>query len=201
MRRSGYAERRPVAGLNRKDRTEMIREQGKKQDRLGNFIFAGGIVLGTAADQASKLAAASSLKGHGAVPVLQGIFELLYLENRGAAFGILKNRQWIMILLALAISAGAVFMAVRLPKERRYRALRLALGLLVCGALGNLIDRIARGYVIDFLYFSLIDFPVFNIADIFVCAGCALLLILLLFYYREEDLQIFGNEKGKTNGS
>ena len=179
----------------------MKQELEKKPDRISAAVSFTGIAAAVLADQLTKLAAYNRLRGRGAVPVVKGVFELLYLENRGAAFGILKNRQWIMMILALAISAGAVFVMYRLGPGRKYRPLRFALGMLVAGAAGNLIDRMARGYVVDFLYFSLIDFPVFNIADVYVCVGCALLILLLLFCYREEDLQIFGNDKEKNNGS
>ena len=74
--------------------------------------------------------------------------------------------------------------------DKKYRWLRFILVLLTAGALGNLIDRLRLNYVIDFFYFELINFPIFNVADIYVTVGMALLLILVLFYYKEEELEV-----------
>ena len=142
------------------------------------------------ADQVTKLLAAAYLKGREPVELIPGVFEFYYLENTGAAFGILKHRQPLLIILAVAIAVFSGWVCIRkLPATRKYTPLRIVCCMLTAGALGNMIDRIRCKYVIDFLYFSLIDFPVFNVADIFVCVSCGLLLILLLFYYKEDDLQ------------
>ena len=151
--------------------------------------FAVPAILLFLADQFTKMLAASRLKGKGSVPVVKGVFELLYLENTGAAFGILKNRQWIFMLFAAVIICAVSWFCCRyLLDDRKYLPLRAVCALMCAGAAGNLADRILHGYVIDFLYFSLIDFPVFNLADVYVCAASALLFILLLFYYKDKDL-------------
>ena len=142
-----------------------------------------------AADQLTKFLAVSTLKGREAFVLIPGLFELLYLENKGAAFGILKNRQYLLGLFAAVVCIGAAVIYRRTPQEKKYTPLRLVCCMLSAGALGNMIDRIFRHYVVDFLYFSLIDFPVFNVADIYVCVSCFLLLFLLLFYYKEDDLK------------
>lgn len=156
-----------------------------------------GLILLLAADQLTKLLAYQALRPHGPVTLLPGIFELHYLENQGAAFGMMENMQWVFILFALAIAAAAVLFYVRLPMERRFFPLRLLCVTLSAGALGNMIDRITHHYVIDFLYFSLIDFPIFNVADIYVCVSTAILLLLLLFVYKDEDFQLLMGKRTK----
>ena len=78
----------------------------------------------------------------------------------------------------------------RAPMEKKYRWIRFILALLTAGALGNLLDRLRLDYVVDFFYFELIDFPVFNVADIYVTVGMGLLIVLVFFYYKEEELEV-----------
>ncbi|MCC8106484.1 MAG: signal peptidase II [Clostridiales bacterium] len=139
------------------------------------------------ADQAAKLLACKYLKGTSGISLISGVFELYYVENRGAAFGMLTNRQLLFVVIAFVMIAAAVFIYVRLPLKEHYNLLRMVCVLIAAGAAGNLIDRLARGYVVDFLYFSLIDFPVFNIADCCVCIGAGLAVVLLFTVYKTEE--------------
>ena len=143
----------------------------KKQIRI--YIYIIGLIL---IDQLSKVWALSALRGTEGIAVIPNVFELSYLENRGAAF-----LTWIYR---------------RIPQTKKYIPLRISYALIMAGAFGNLIDRVFRGYVVDFFYFKWIDFPVFNVADIYVTVTMILLLILILFFYKEEDLD-FLNRKGK----
>lgn len=164
-------------------------ERMSRSGRLARFVLPAGCLI--AVDQATKLAAAHFLKGNDPVSLIPGVFEFFYLENRGAAFGMFKGRQLLLAVLALLISFFAGRACVKLlPQERKYLPLRIVCVMLSAGALGNMIDRIWHHYVIDFLYFSLIRFPVFNVADVYVCVSCAMLLLLVLFYYKDEDLQL-----------
>jgi len=154
---------------------------------LPGFLIPTVLLL--LADQGTKRAAYLFLRGHSSVSVIPGVFELLYLENTGAAFGILKQKQLFLVLLAVCIVLLTGWFSVwKLPAGKRYFPLRAACSMLCAGAIGNMLDRCIHGFVIDFLYFSLIDFPVFNVADIYVCVSCVLLVLLLLFYYREEEM-------------
>jgi len=158
--------------------------------KIRNKIYAAGAILTfvlLAADQITKYLAKCFLADTSGMTLIPGVFEFYYLENRGAAFGILDNRQLIFILIALLISVFAVYVYARLPFEKGYHPLRFVCSLITAGALGNMLDRLVRGYVIDFLYFSLIDFPVFNIADCYVCIGAGLAVILLFTLYRSEE--------------
>ena len=141
------------------------------------------------ADQGTKYLAWRFLRTGGPLVLKHGVFELHYLENNGAAFGMLRNKQWIFIVFAAVIVGAGAYLYHRLSKlSPRFLPLRISVTALMAGAVGNMIDRLVHGYVIDFIYFSLIHFPVFNIADIYVCAGCALFMVLILFVYHEDDI-------------
>ncbi|MBP5200455.1 MAG: signal peptidase II [Schwartzia sp.] len=134
------------------------------------------------ADQAVKLLIASSMKMGESIPVLPGIFHITYIENPGAAFGLFANQRTIFIAAALLVIAAACFAYRRLMNESR--TVRWGVALLLGGAAGNLIDRVRLGRVIDFLDFRV--WPVFNIADIGICIGVALLMFTLACDMKKE---------------
>lgn len=146
-------------------------------------------------DQYTKILALTHLKNQNPFVIWDGVFELCYLENRGAAFGILQNRQIFFIIMTAIVLIAIMFIYKRTPDTKKYLPLRLTIIFITAGAIGNMIDRIFRGYVVDFFYFSLIDFPIFNVADIYVTATFFLLAILLLFYYKDEELEIYSFKK------
>ena len=148
--------------------------------------FLVGIIL-VFLDQYTKYLAFTYLRPKGAVVLIQGVLELRYLENRGAAFGILQNRQWVFVVFALVCIILCAWIGFKLAVSDRHTASRVCLAVLAAGAAGNLIDRVSRGYVVDFIYFSLIRFPVFNLADVCVTLSTIALVILVLFFYRGEE--------------
>ncbi len=151
-------------------------------------------------DQLTKFLAVAHLKNQAAISILPGVFELSYLENRGAAFSILQNQRTFFLILTPILLILIVFFYLRqIPDEPRYRWLNYIAILIFSGAIGNFIDRAANGYVVDFFYFVLIDFPVFNVADIYVVIAAALLIILGLFYYKEEDFERLLTIRKKTS--
>ena len=109
--------------------------------------------------------------------------------STAAAFGIFNGMKYAFVMLAAIISIAAFICFIRLPDKKRLRPFRLCLVLITSGAVGNVIDRIRLGYVVDFIYFKPINFPVFNFADICVTCAAFLLIVLLLFVYKEEDLK------------
>ena len=159
------------------------------------WIYLAGTAGLYLTDQISKAAARHFLKGKGPVSVIRGFLEFFYLQNEGAAFGVLKGRQWIFILFALAITLISCCLSVRISGSRRYLPVRILCMMLSAGALGNMTDRLIHHYVIDFIYFKIIDFPVFNVADIYVTCSCISLIFLLIFVYKEEDLTKAGGNK------
>ena len=144
---------------------------------LLGVLLCGGLI---AADLLTKLTA--SKLGSREVVLIPGVLSLSYIENRGAAFGIMQGRQWLLIVISAVMIAAAVVFCIRRIRDTRYRYLRVLIVFLVAGALGNMIDRIMLGYVRDFIYFKLIDFPVFNVADIYVTVSAVLILIWIILH-------------------
>ena len=165
--------------------------KSKKSLYLG--ILAVLILFG--ADQITKYLARTYLAGTSGIELIPGVFELFYLENRGAAFGMMANRQWFFILIAVLMLAAASYIYVKIPADVHYGALRAVCILIAAGAAGNMADRLIFHYVIDFLYVSLIDFPVFNIADCYVCVGAVLAVILIFTVYREDPFEFLTGKK------
>lgn len=145
------------------------------------------VILGVALDQFTKHLAVSHLQD-GPIVLIDGVFQLQYLENRGAAFGMLQNQQVFFIIISIITLLVVAFIYIQLPKSKHFLPLRICMMALVAGAIGNMIDRIRLQYVVDFFYFELIDFPIFNVADIFATVATIALIVLFLFYYTEEDL-------------
>lgn len=150
-------------------------------------------------DQWTKSLAVAHLKGNEPISLIPNVFELRYLENRGAAFGMMEGKQLFFIIIALAAVLFVAYAYFKLPWESRYHYLR-ALGIAIAGgAVGNLIDRVTNGFVVDFFYFRLIDFPIFNVADIYVTVATIVLALLILFYYKEEEMERIFPSKKKEN--
>ncbi|MDE7314045.1 MAG: signal peptidase II [Eubacterium sp.] len=146
-------------------------------------------ILFVCIDQASKQAAQQMLRGKAAVSLIPGVFELLYLENRGSAFGLMQGQKFLFLSMAGLMLFLIPYLYARIPLTRRFWYLRMIAVLFLSGAVGNAIDRMVNGYVIDFFYVSLIDFPIFNVADIYVTVSTFLLIVLMLFYYKDEDFE------------
>ena len=167
---------------------------GKVRDYLTAALCCAAAVL---LDQVTKHLAVAHLKLQMEIVLIPGVFELRYLENRGAAFGLFQNRQMFFVCAAVVIFLLIGFFYGRIPGGRRYLPMRIC-GVLICaGAVGNLIDRIRYQYVVDFFYFRLIDFPIFNVADCYAVIACILFAYLILFFYKEEELEWFAFFKSK----
>lgn len=154
------------------------------------ICVAGFVVL----DQVTKYLTVVNLKNDAAFPILKDIFELTYVENKGAAFGIFQEKRWFFILITIMVLVFILYYYFKLPRNRKYNPLKFSLILIVSGAIGNLIDRVRLGYVIDMLYFKLINFPVFNVADSYVVVGSILLMLLIMFKYKDHDFDFKKNE-------
>lgn len=149
------------------------------------FSALGVVAVLTIIDQLSKYAAAVYLKGKSSIPLIPGVFELTYLENSGAAWGMFENFRWIFLVMTVILSGGIIYVYLKTPQEKSYGFFRILCMVLLSGAFGNAIDRLIHGYVIDFFYISLINFPVFNIADCYVTFSIGLFLIV----YRKEVME------------
>lgn len=154
----------------------------------GILAIAAGILL----DQYTKLLAVRHLKDQNPIHIIRGVFQLHYLENRGAAFGMMQNQKVLFLVFGVLVLAFVSYLYVKMPHTNRFLALRICMLAIVSGAAGNMIDRIRLNYVVDFFYFELINFPIFNVADIYVTLAAIGLVLLVLFYYKEEEIdQIF----------
>lgn len=150
-------------------------------------VYAVAIAVLTLIDQLSKSWMVNNLKGHENIVWIKNVFELEYLENTGAAFSSFLGKQAFLISLTSFILLVVIFEFVRVPSTKRYGWMRFSFALLIAGAVGNLIDRVKQGYVVDFFYFKPINFPRFNVADCYVCVSMVLLAILLFFVYKDEE--------------
>lgn len=130
-------------------------------------------------DQLSKVLTLKYLAPIKDIPIIKNVFHLTYVENRGAAFGMLQNQK-IFFVITTIIILGAIYFYVRNNKPNRFMA--ISLSLIVGGAIGNFIDRIRLGFVVDYFNFTLINFPVFNIADSAVVIGAFLVSIYIIKY-------------------
>lgn len=171
----------------------MNTEQSRSKHYILIVFFTCLLVM---LDQFSKYLVIGSLKDKPAFVIIQNVFQLEYLENRGAAFGLLQNQKIFFLISAVVITIAVVWFFLHVPIERHYLPLEICAVFILAGAWGNGIDRLIRGYVVDFFYFILIDFPIFNVADIYLTVSVLVLVILLLAYYKEDDLErILHNRK------
>lgn len=138
------------------------------------LIIIAVIVL----DQIIKKAVVAAMSLYESIPVIQDIFHITYIHNTGAAFSIMEGRISVLILLPLVMIIGAVIFML-IMRKKGHPVLMTSVALIAGGGIGNLIDRIALGYVVDYLDFRV--FPIFNLADIAVCVGCGLLIVYVLF--------------------
>lgn len=158
-----------------------------------SVLLVAGLVL---LDQITKQLAVRYLKTD-TFWLIKDVFSLRYLENRGVGFGLLQGKIPFILLFNLLILAVILFVLWRMPVNKRMTPVRVVLLFTVAGAMGNIIDRVRLGYVIDFFSFDLIDFPVFNVADVYVTVSVILLVLLYLFYLKTDELE--NALKGKTD--
>lgn len=161
-------------------------ECNKKKSIMWILIGIVFTSLLTALDQITKIIAVEKL-ADGPFVLIHGVFEFYYVSNYGAAWGILSGKRYFFLIITIVIMVLIACVYYRTPKTKKYSGIIFCEILLISGALGNFIDRISLGYVRDFLYFSLIDFPIFNVADCYVVISAVLLCILVIFVYKDED--------------
>ncbi|MDO5101025.1 MAG: signal peptidase II [Eubacteriales bacterium] len=145
-----------------------------------HLIFVLLTLLLLLADQFTKHLAVIELRDKGrSIPLIEDVLSFTYLENRGAAFGLLQNARYFFIALTIAVMIGCGYYYIKKMNES-FMKYPFALLLLMAGAIGNLIDRIRFGYVVDFISLDIIHFPIFNVADIFVTLAAAYFAYLVI---------------------
>lgn len=169
----------------------------KNPQRKSCIVASVSILLLVIFDQFTKWLAITKLKGQESFNLIRNVLELEYLENRGAAFGMLQNQRIFFVILTAVMLVGIAYLFLKTPKTNRYLPIRICAVFIAAGAIGNLIDRVIRGFVVDFIYFSLIDFPIFNVADIYVTVTFFVLILLMFFYYTDEDFAVYSRKKSE----
>lgn len=155
------------------------------------------IVLLIVFDQFTKKLAVSKLMGKPSFIILKNVLEFDYLENRGVAFGMLQGQKIFILLAGFIFIAALMFFMIKMPQGRKYTILHIILSFVIAGGAGNIIDRVSLGYVIDFISFVLIDFPIFNVADCYVVCGVIAMSIVILFVFADEDFEFMSFKKSK----
>ena len=135
-------------------------------------------------DQLSKLWVLQNIALHTQIPAIPGLFHLTYTQNTGAAFSSFQGMIWLFVLIFILFTAGIIweFSGKRLPLSTFER---WCVAAIYAGGLGNMIDRIRLGYVVDMIEVEFIKFPVFNVADCFITCGCIALMVSLVFFNKE----------------
>ncbi|PTX51938.1 signal peptidase II [Melghirimyces profundicolus] len=146
-------------------------------------------------DQVTKWLVLKKMSLYESIPLWEGVFHITSHRNRGAAFGILQNQQWLFITITVAVVCGITWYLIRLKRTQPLMSWSLAL--ILGGAVGNLIDRIRWGEVVDFLDFRLIHYPIFNVADSAIVIGVGLMIFLTLRQPHEQE-EAFTKEAGET---
>lgn len=170
----------------------------KRRKTILLAVDLAAVALLTYFDQFTKYLAVFHLKGKPNIPILKDILVLQYLENKGAAFGMLQNQKIFFLLIEILILLVIGFALVKMPADKKYNLMHLTAVLVAGGAIGNMIDRVVQDYVVDFIYFVLIDFPIFNVADIYVTCATVLFVVTVLFYYKEEDFSFLSIKQNRT---
>lgn len=148
-------------------------------------------------DQFTKHLAVVYLKGQAPYVLIDGVLELQYLENRGSAFGMLQNQKVFILFVGIVFLAVLLFFLLKLPEQKKFRIVHILLAVIIAGGIGNMIDRFRLDYVVDFISFVLINYPIFNVADIYVVVATIGLFILFLFVYKEKDLEFLNFKQNR----
>ncbi len=171
-----------------------------KSSKNKGFILLFDAILAAiliAVDQFTKHLAIIHLKDQSSFVLIEGVLELQYLENRGSAFGMLQNQKFFILFVGMIFLAVLLFFLWKLPAKKKYGFLHILITMIIAGGIGNMIDRLRFDYVVDFISFILINYPIFNGADIYIVVGTICLFILLLFVYKESDLDFLSFKQNR----
>lgn len=171
----------------------------KNQTKRGVMLAIDAIIIIILflADQYTKHLAVEQLKDRPAYVLIDGVLELQYLENRGSAFGMLQNQKFFILFVGVVFLLVILFFLLKLPEKKKYNIVHILLSVIVAGGLGNMADRIRLDYVVDFISFVLIHYPIFNVADCCVVVATVLLFFLFLFVFKEQDLEFLNFKQNR----
>ncbi len=170
------------------------------KQKVRHFIL---FIILTAFDQGTKLWVRNTLMNNDPIQIIPDVFSLQYHENTGAVWGIMSGKVQFLSIFTFIILAFIVYLYFKIPEDKKFNPMKLISVFIIAGAIGNLIDRVFLGYVVDFIYFELINFPLFNIADSYLTVSCIVLFLLAIFYYKDTDFEfldrLFPFQKKSTN--
>lgn len=158
------------------------------------LIVIISIILLVIIDRITKIwAEATLIKGN--IELIPGMlrFELLPGGNNGAAWGMLSGHQLLFIIIASLVCIMLLFIIYNMPFEKKLYPIIVFMTLIISGGIGNMIDRAFIGTVTDFISFYIINFPIFNVADMYVSVATVVFIIMFLFYYSDDDLKSIEN--------
>lgn len=169
------------------------------KERIRHFILLIILIL---IDQLSKYWVRTDLISRDII-IIPDVLKLQYHTNTGAVWGILTDKTLFLSIFTVIVLLLIILFYFKIPQARKYSFLKLSIIFIMAGAVGNLIDRIFLGHVIDFIYFELINFPLFNFADSYLVVASIVLIILSCFYYNDDDLMFVYKlfNKGKADKS
>ena len=144
-------------------------------------LFSAGIVI---ADQVTKYLTVANIELYADVPFIPGLLQLTYVQNTGAAFSSFEGQQWLFALVFAVFTAGVLYEYFKAPMPFT-KLERWCIAAIYAGGLGNMIDRVRLGYVVDMIETTFMEFPVFNVADCFITCGCILLMAHLILFNKE----------------
>ena len=153
-----------------------------------------------ALDQYTKYLAINHLKNRPALVLIDGVLELQYLENRGSAFGMLQNQKFIILFVGIVFLAVIIFFLFRMPLKKKYNIVHILLSVVIAGGIGNMVDRFRFDYVVDFISFVLINYPIFNVADCYIVVAMIILFLLFVFVFKEKDLEFLSFKQNRCGG-
>ena len=154
------------------------------------------LVLIIFADQLSKWLVVALLQGKESVYVIPGVLRFTYVENDGAAFGMLDDHRWVFLVLSTVMIIALIFYIVKYKPSSKW--VMTSLILIVGGGIGNMIDRIRLGYVVDFFKTEFMDFAVFNVADCFITVGAVLLGVYVIFFEPKVEKRLKAEKEAQA---
>jgi len=167
--------------------------------RLRHLLYAVVLII---LDQLTKYWSRAAFSDGSDISVIPGVLRFVLHKNTGAVWGFLSGTEHSILYLTIAtviILALIIFIYFKIPDIRKFAPLLLIITFVFSGAIGNLIDRIFLNYVTDFIYFEIINFPVFNVADCYVTVSVFILIYLVLFKYDDADLDFFSKKKQESD--
>lgn len=143
----------------------------------------------TVIDQFTKYLVIQNIQLNQEIPILGNVLVLGHIQNFGAAWGSLSGMRILLLIITIIVSIVLCVLYKKIIDKDKFKPVRLCFVFILGGAIGNMIDRIRLGYVTDFIYFKIINFPLFNFADICVTVSIFILVILFIFKYKADEIE------------